>query len=304
MATPLPSTHPGPSTATVSIDRDLCTDCLTCAKVCFGKPLDVVGGRVEIDPDRLFGCIACGACMSVCPSGAISVTGRDLSPDDVRPLRPADERASYDQLVALLEHRRSTRRFTESEVSNEAVERILDASLTGPMGIPPSEVGVLLLDGRDRVREFSSDTIAWMRAVNRWLRPMFPLFRPFMSRVDYTMFRDFIFPALDAYFEQQDRGVDWLMYDAPLAMVFYGTGLNDPADPYIPATLSMVAAESLGLGSCMLGFAGYGVFYSKRLRRKWGLPQKVRPGIAVIYGHPATRPRNSVRRRFSAVVRG
>jgi ferredoxin len=300
----LPTTHPGPDTATVTIDRELCTSCGACARVCFGKPLELVDGRIEIDPSRLFGCIGCAACLSVCPTGAVRVSGRDLDADDVINLAPPAGRASYPELLALLQHRRSVRNFTAEEVSAGLIARILDAAVTAPMGIPPSEVGVLLLEGRERVQALAADTLGWMKRTERWLRPVLPLARPFMGRNDYALFRDFVFPAIDAYFEKQAEGVDWLMYDAPLAMVFYGTGLNDPADPYIPATLAVVAAESLGLGSCMLGFAGYGLFYDKQLRRKWGLPDHIRPGVTVVFGHPAVQLRNGVRRRFSAVVRG
>lgn len=300
----LPTTHPGSDIATVTIDRDRCIDCGACADVCFGKPLDIIDGRVEIDPDRLFGCMACGACISVCPTDAVHVSGRDLEPADSLDLAPPGQRAGYPELMGLLRHRRSVRRFTAEEVSPDVVERILEAAATSPMGIPPSEVGVLVLEGRDRVQAFARDTLAWMRRVDRLLRPALPLMRPFMRGVDYAMMRDFALPALNAYFIKADEGVDWMMYDAPLAMLFYGTGINDPADPYIPATLAVVAAESLGLGSCMLGFAGYAAFYSKRFRRRWGLPARVRPGIVVVFGHPATHPRRGLRRRFSAVIRG
>lgn len=300
----LPTTHPGLATATVTIDRTLCTSCGACARVCFGKPLDLQDGRVEIDPTRLFGCIACGACLSVCPTGAISVVGRDLDSSDVIELSPTGGQAGYPELLALLRHRRSVRNFTGEDVSADLVERILEAAVTAPMGIPPSEVGVLVLEGRDRVQAFSADTLAWMKRTERWLKPILPLARPFMSSTDYGLFRDFVFPAVEEYLAKQAQGVDWLMYDAPLAMVFYGTGFNDPADPYIPATLAVMAAESLGLGSCLLGFAGYGLFYDKGLRRRWGLPDRIRPGVTVIFGHSAIRPKHGVHRRFSAVVRG
>ena len=50
-----------------------------------------------------------------------------------------------------------------------------------------------------------------------------------------------------------DKGINKINYDAPLAMYFYGSPYCDPADPIIAATYAMIAAETLGLGSCMLG---------------------------------------------------
>ena len=54
--------------------------------------------------------------------------------------------------------------------------------------------------------------------------------------------------------DQDRQGVDWFFYDAPLALYFYASPYADPADPLIPATYAMLAGESLGLGTCMLGF--------------------------------------------------
>jgi ferredoxin len=291
-------------TATVTVDDSLCTACGACVRVCYGDPLVMDTGRVRVDQSRLFGCIACGACVAACPTGAIRVEGRDLAPDDVLELAPREDRATYDQLLALLRHRRSVRDFTRREVPDELVDRILEAASTAPMGVPPSDVGVLVLNGRDRVRAFSEDALAWMLGVRGWLRPVLPLTRPFVGRDTYVMFRDFIIPAVDAYEDKAAEGTDWLMYDAPLALFFYGCGFNDPADPYIPATLAVVAAESLGLGSCMLGFAGYPAAYSRAFRQRWGLPRKILPGIVVVFGYPAVGRHHAVRRRFARVDRG
>lgn len=53
--------------------------------------------------------------------------------------------------------------------------------------------------------------------------------------------------------ESYDEGENWLTYFASLAMYFHVSPYTDNADPYIPATYAMLAAQSLGLGSCMLG---------------------------------------------------
>jgi hypothetical protein len=106
---------------------------------------------------------------------------------------------------------------------------------------------------------------------------------------------------LDAYVDQDGQGVDWFFYDAPLALYFYASGYADPADPLIPATYAMLAGESLGLGTCMLGFPAYAIQYHRKLRAKYNLPQKIQPGIVVIFGYPALRHSRALKRRFAQV---
>jgi ferredoxin len=286
--------------AEVSIDRALCTNCGLCAKVCFGAPLVMRDGSLCVVPDRMFGCIACGACLAVCPTEAITIAGRDLSSADVLGMPERDGRASYDQLMALLRARRSCRRFTSADVSEQDLALILETASTAPMGVPPSDVGVLVVSGREKVRALRVDLVEWLVSVRNWLKPTIPLIRPFVSKLEYEQMRDFLVPAVDMI---RDTEEDWLLYDAPLFLFFYGCGGADPADPMVAATYAMVAAESLGLGTCMLGFAPFPFRYSRKVRDRWRLPRKIQAGLCVIVGHPAIRPKRGMRRRFAQVVR-
>ncbi|MGV8084388.1 MAG: nitroreductase family protein [Coriobacteriia bacterium] len=284
----------------VTVDHALCTRCGLCVGVCAGPALVMRDGRVECDLGIGLGCIACGQCMTVCPTGAITVRGRDLSPEDLIELAPDAERASYAELLGLFGARRSVRQYTSEPVAEADVEWILSAASSAPMGVPPSDVGVLVVTGCDCVRDLRDDVRDTLVGWGRWLR-FLSLARPFMRQADYRLYRDFIIPALKMY---EDPEHDWLYYDAPCVMYFYGCGACDPADPVVAATYAMLAAESLGLGTCMLGFTGYAFTYDRKLRARWGLPRRAQVGLLVSFGHPAVRHQRGVRRRFAQVVRG
>jgi ferredoxin len=296
----------GGGAADVTVDAERCNACGLCVRVCKGAPLylDPDSGRVRVDQTRVFGCIACGHCMVVCPHDAITVRGRDFGPEDMLALPPRAERAGYDALHALLLARRSVREFRSDEVESSLVEQILDAASAAPMGIPPSEVGVLVFEGRAAVKGFRDDLLA---ELVRWRKLFAPplgfAMRPFMKRADFTAMREFVLPAIEKYLEGDREGEDWFFYDAPLALYFYASSFADIADPYIPATYAMLAGEALGLGSCMLGFPGYAMKESKALQAKYGLPTGAQQGLVVIFGHPAIHPRKALRRRFARVQR-
>jgi len=71
------------------------------------------------------------------------------------------------------------------------------------------------------------------------------------------------------------------------------------ADPLIAATYAMLAAESLGLGSCMIGTPAFFIKYSKRFKRKYNIPLKNQQGIVVIFGYTLIAHKKSIKRRLA-----
>ena len=125
---------------------------------------------------------------------------------------------------------------------------------TAPMGLPPSDVNVVIFDSREKSYAFAKDYSEYLDSmkwfVSRWF---LSIMRPFWGKTNDEMFRNFIRPLFDIYINKMKEGVNLVNYDAPLSMYFYGSPYTDPADPIVAATYAMLAAESLGFGTCMLG---------------------------------------------------
>jgi nitroreductase len=243
--------------------------------------------------------------MAVCPVGAIAVSGRTLSPGDLFPLPDPKDAAGYAPLLSLLQRRRSVREFTDKPVSEKMVQQILSAAATSPMGLPPSDVHVLVLDGRARVHAFAKDYCVYLQNI-RWVvsNGFLRLMRPFWGRAMDQLFRDFVRPLFDAYISNMDKDVDVVTYGAPLALYFYGSAYADPADPLVAATTAMLAAESLGLGTCMLGGIHPLIQWggkAKAFRERQGIRCASREGVFVIVGHSAVTYAKGVRRTFASV---
>jgi nitroreductase/NAD-dependent dihydropyrimidine dehydrogenase PreA subunit len=279
-----------------AVNEATCTGCGQCVAICPDEVLAMDDGKPRPGNGIFLGCFACGHCMAVCPTRSISVTGRDLKPDDRIELPPPAARATADQLEALLVARRSVRRFTAEEVPRALLERIVRAVETAPMGIPPSDVGVVVFAGRRQVQAFAEEACASFARMARFLSPlMMAVMRPFVGKVQYEVFRDFIRPLLRMLPEMRSRGRDLFTYDAPAAMLFHG----DPGDSMIAATYAMLAAEALGLGSCMLGTT-VALARDQRLRAKYGIPAESKVGVGLVLGYPAVEFRRGIRRRLAA----
>jgi len=296
----IPTSRTGTENAQISIDFEKCTVCGLCVKVCKDFSLLIEDQKLKINPDPLFGCIGCGHCVAVCPHNAIHVEGRTLYKSDYHVLQQENPTIDFNNLYPFLLNRRSIRDFRDKHVEQEMIDKILSLASTAPMGIPPSDVGVLVLNGKEKVRQFSFDFVDLLGRMKWMVSPVgLTLMRPFMSKEDNQMFKSFILPMVEFFDQSKKRGENYVLYDAPLAMMFYGN-LSDPADPYIAATYATLAAESLGLGACMIGSVGPFLKHTgKGFKQKYGLPLKLRDSIIVIFGYPQVKFGKTIRRSFA-----
>jgi nitroreductase/ferredoxin len=300
---PIPTSRTNEA-GSIHIDKELCTGCGLCVSICGDHSLKLENNKATVNYDTVFGCFACGQCMAVCPKGAITVSGRTLSETDVFDLAPVKESADYSSLLKLLQRRRSIRDFTDEPVSVEMIEQILVAARTSPMGIPPSDVNVLVIEGKENNHTFAKEFCEHIKGMTWIASNLFlTLMRPFWGKEMTSLFKSFIKPLMDQYIGSMENGENLVTYDAPLSMYFYGGPYSDPADTYIAATVAMYAGESLGLGTCMIG----GIHpmiqngpKSKQFREAHNIKNKSKSGIVVIFGHPKLKFRRGIRRTFAS----
>ena len=286
----------------VTIDHSTCTRCGECVGICPSEVLRLEDERVQVHAESMFGCIACGHCMMVCPTESIRVTGRSLSPSDLVPLAPPEERADSKALANLMQARRSVRRFKEEEPAPELLQRIVAIAASGPMGIPPWDVGCVVIRGRERVQTLAGEIVAGYTGLLKIVKPwLLSLMRPFMSRPSYEQMSGFIVPLAKSYVEGRLQGKDHLFYNAPAVLLFHHSPYVEASEAMIACTYAMLATESLGLGTTMIGGAAPIVMRKRELCQRLGIPDANKPAIALIVGYPAVHFRRGVIRRFASV---
>jgi ferredoxin len=291
--------------ATIILHTELCIGCGACVDVCKDFNFILKDGVITLSETPIFGCIACGHCVAICPTGAIEIEGRCFSKNDLFDLSDIHGITDYNSLMGLLKKRRSVREYTDQEVSHELIQKVIEAAQFSPMGLPPSDVHVMVLDSREKNNQFAHDFCNYLESMRWFVSGWFlALMRPFWGKANDEMFKGFVKPLFDIYINSNQKGENMVTYDAPALLYFYGSPYTDPADPIVAATVAMYAAESLGLGTCMLGGIhpliqnGNG---AKKLREKYGIKYKSREGLFLIVGHPKPKYRKGIQRSFAEI---
>jgi len=284
-----------------SIDEAVCTLCRRCVEICPSFCIRIKDGKPAVISAGKFGCLACGHCMAVCPSGAVRVTGRGMTTEDVFPLPPPATRATTAALEGLFQARRSIRHYKDRPLEKAIIDRLLAMSSTAPMGFPPSTVGVVVIDGKERVQELAKDLTA---AFKKWLFLGTPLgsvvLRLMMDKLSAEMMRDYVLPVAETIIEARKENRDLLFYNAPCVILFHYP-MKDTIDPTIACSFATMAAEALGLGSCMIGTVAPAIQGDRKLKTKWGIPANNFPIIAMTVGYPSVKFHTGIRRRFQSI---
>lgn len=274
-----------------------CTKCGLCAENCPGEHLIKTDSGIKINDNSLFGCIQCGHCMISCPVDALSVRGEGISEKNVYEL--AHEKPDYQALYNLFSARRSTRKFMQKEISKELIDKIICAASTGAISIPPYEVKVLVINDSEKVKELAQDITSSLSNMTKVINNYtIALLKPFIGKLNYKMFKEFVFPLINATVQERKRGNDILFYNAPAIILFYTTPVTEGVDAHIAATLASIAAESLGLGSCIIGTVPPAINKNPEIKEKLGIAKNETIQHAMILGYPAVKYIKGIKREF------
>ncbi len=137
-----------------TVDENACIRCGLCVQDCVLRALRMDDLPVMPDESR---CIGCQHCLSICPTGAVSVLGRDPAASEAIAPLPAPE-----QVRALIRQRRSVRTFQEREVSPELLRELLDTAICAPTGANRRTVEFTVVETRakmDALREVTYERL-------------------------------------------------------------------------------------------------------------------------------------------------
>jgi nitroreductase/NAD-dependent dihydropyrimidine dehydrogenase PreA subunit len=219
----------------ISIDKEKCSNCKQCILECGRGYFSVNEDEEVVFNKNLNTCNICGHCIAICPEDAIIT--KDL--DDVETFPGIDSPENivdYDRMYKLIRAKRSIRRYKNKKVPKELIEKVFKAMRYAPSATNARAWRYVIISDPEKIEALSDEIVKTNYA-----------YLGFQSGEQ----------ALK-YFKSIGRGI---FYNAPHLIVLYyrvveknsvmvGLRANDAG---IALTYGMLAAESLGLGTCWIG---------------------------------------------------
>lgn len=258
--------------AKIEIDKEKCVKCGACIKDCIAYTLE---GGEDLFPQVAEGgeecCIGCTHCMAVCPVGAISIDGKNS--EDALTLTLANS----DEVLGLIQTRRSIRQYKEEEISAEMFEKLKAMLPYIPTGCNVNSLHFSFVETRS--------AMDYLRTYVR-TKLLKLMESPFMPKLAGKFIK---------YKTAFENGEDVIFRNAP-HMVVVSSHIHAPCanvDPIIALSYIELYAHSLGLGTCWCGFAQACFKLLPRLSEMVQIPDEYKPVYVMLLGYPNVKYKRS-----------
>ena len=253
----------------IFIDQEKCNQDGICVAECPARIIQLDSKEDYPTPTSDFKdvCLKCGHCVTVCPTGALSLDW--LSPEDCKPIKQG-LLVTPEQAEQFLRGRRSIRAFKEKVIPRAILERLLEIACSAPSAKNQQPWHWIVVQEPAEVRRLAGMVIDWMRAVTR----------------DYPEEAEAM--GFIRAVASWDEGYERICRGAPHIIVAHtdknwAFGAEDCA---LALSLLDLFATSIGLGACWGGYFYKAINGHPPLFNALGLPNDHLAFGAIMVGYP------------------
>ena len=244
----------------MGINLDKCTNCRQCIKECPMRLFSLDETQKQTIFDESKGCILCGHCIAVCPENAMKFKDMQDVAFDFEANKDPSELISYDTMHQFLRAKRSVRQYQSKKVPTDVIEKVIDSMRYAPTGANMRMLKCLILSDAEEIKLLSDSIIDEIEK----------------GGVDNRLSK------------LRDDGIDPIFYRAPHVLILYSKNPWDSINTSIAMTYCMLSAQSMGLGTCWIGFAQGVLLENSRIREEFTGIQTYVLGIFTL-GYPSVK---------------
>ncbi len=269
----------------ITIEEQKCTLCGECVPVCVRRILQKGETSVEIlDPAM---CLYCGHCKAVCPADAFQFSEGN---DQFLTVPSQEEIPSAAVFFDLLRRRRSLRLYQNRPVEKAKLKMLIEAGRYAPTGSNRQACEYVVVSGRKALNRVCTLAIQNLqeqgkelqKGIDEYTRKKKPLPEEWASRQTLP-------PVWERIAGKWKEGVDQLLHHAPALILVHmkkGLATTPEIDAAIASTQMVLLAETLGLGTCYIGFLIWAIENSSGLKKMLKIPAENKTVIAFTVGYP------------------
>jgi nitroreductase len=167
-----------------------------------------------------------------------------------------------DNIIDIIKFRRSIRQYLDKPVSREIIDKLIEAAKWAPSGMNEQPWGFIVVQDRPLIKELSDRAIPY---INKLIEgnPKYIRYKKRMKVRDFSIF-----------------------YHAPCVVMVIGRvdAFSYQNDCAMAAQNMMLAASSMGIGSCWIGMMNV-LNEDKWFREKFQLPENYRVVAPIALGY-------------------
>ena len=236
---------------------------------------------MDVEPEMINeeGCFQCQHCLAVCPTGAISILGKDPAASTELKGNMPDPA----HLATLIKGRRAVRRYRAKDLAPELIDHLLEVSCHAPTGVNARSVLFTVVRERAVMHRLREDLMGRLAKLKD------------AGELPEGLAGKYLSWTINAW---QEKGTDILFRGAPHLLI-----TSAPADAPCPTQDTHIAlttfellAHAHGVGTVWDGICMMALGVCPEVVGKLGIPENHTLGFAIAFGEPAVEYQRTVQR--------
>lgn len=202
--------------------------------------------------------------------------------------------------------RRSVRKYKDEQVPEFMIRRLLEAGRFAPSAGNSQPWKFVVLRDREMIGELTSTVVQYCRIIQKLIDYRLPggFWRKPLAKLLIRLMPNDLHPVPFGAISLIADGKLGLYHDAPTIILIFKDvrGVSNPdLDCGIAGQNMVLAAHSMGLGTCWVGFAKLALNYSPKWKKRLGVKYPYTFASSLAVGWPAAKPDGFVSRQTALV---
>ncbi len=294
------------------LDEKKCIGCKTCVRSCPTSCLDWdKEKKIPIARSLMsmeLACLGCNNCEAVCPKNAIRMRGKYFvlkgryKTDDKKyknmtfPFKKkkselVDIEKELNVVEKLILKRRSVRIFKERDVPKELIDRIIEAGRFAPTAGNGQPFKFLVVQDKNLNKEIDKKCAQVLYKVKNLYLTKSKIKKALVYLLSYLSPNKWDQRPIAAMEKMEQIG-GIITYGAPVVIHILKDvrGISTPdIDIGIAGQNMVLAAHSLGLGTCFIGFIASAIPYLPSVKKMLGIKYPYKLALSICLGYPAVK---------------